>query len=98
LPIATRTDRSTSARARGIGVENTTSSVPEIQDLRARVKTLSAFGNFYTIGFTTAGLGEPREVRASVVVGSYFEVTGLHPVLGRLRAPGLRFEGWSVDR
>jgi len=70
--------------ARGIGVENTTFSVPEIQDLRARVKTLSAFGDFSTIGFSMIGLGEPREVRAGVVGGSYFEVMGLHPVLGRL--------------
>ena len=70
--------------ARGLGVENTTFSVPEIEDLRARVKTLSAFGDFSTIGFTMVGLGEPREVRAGVVGGSYFEVMGLHPVLGRL--------------
>jgi putative ABC transport system permease protein len=70
--------------APGIGVENTTFSVPEIQDLRASVKTLSAFGDFSTIGFTMVGLGEPREVRAGVVGGSYFEVMGLRPVLGRL--------------
>ncbi|PYT16570.1 MAG: multidrug ABC transporter substrate-binding protein [Acidobacteria bacterium] len=70
--------------ARGIGAENTTFSVPEIQDLRERVKTLSAFGDFSTIGFTMVGLGEPREVRAGVVGGSYFEVMGLHPVRGRL--------------
>jgi predicted permease len=70
--------------ARGISVENTTFSVPEILDLRSRVKTLSAFGDFSTIGFTMVGLGEPREVRAGVVGGSYFEVMGLHPVLGRL--------------
>ena len=48
------------------------------------MKTLSAFGDFSTIGFTMVGLGEPREVRAGVVGGSYFEVMGLHPVLGRL--------------
>jgi putative ABC transport system permease protein len=70
--------------ARGIGVEDVAFSVPEIQDLRARVKTLSEFGDFSTIGFTMVGLGEPREVRAGVVGGSYFEVMGLHPVLGRL--------------
>jgi predicted permease len=70
--------------ARGIGADNVTFSVPEIQDLRGRVKTLSAFGDFSTIGFTMVGLGEPREVRAGVVGGSYFEVMGLHPVLGRL--------------
>src|SRR5713101_2187738 len=70
--------------APGIGIENTTFSMPEIQDLRAGVKTLSAFGDFSTIGFTMVGLGEPREVRAGVVGGSYFEVMGLRPVLGRL--------------
>src|SRR5262245_60106090 len=70
--------------ARGIGAENVAFSVPEIQDLRERVKTLNAFGDFSTIGFTMVGLGEPREVRAGVVGGSYFEVMGLHPVLGRL--------------
>src|SRR5262245_46196840 len=30
------------------------------------------------------GLGEPREVRAGVAGGSYFEVMGLRPALGRL--------------
>jgi predicted permease len=70
--------------ARGIHAENLPFSVPEIQDLRAGVKTLSAFGDFSTIGFTMVGLGEPREVRAGVVGGSYFEVMGLHPVMGRL--------------
>src|SRR3989454_1359005 len=70
--------------APGIGTDNVAFSVPEIQDLRASVKTLTAFGDFSTIGFTMIGLGEPREVRAGVVGGSYFEVMGLHPVLGRL--------------
>src|SRR5437660_6227331 len=70
--------------ARGIGAEDLPFSVPEIQDLRERIKTLSAFGDFSTIGFTMIGLGEPRVVRAGVVGGSYFEVMGLHAVLGRL--------------
>ena len=73
--------------ARGIGIENATFSVPEMQDLRERVKTISAFGDFSTIGFTMVGLGEPREVRAGVVGGSYFDVMGLRPVLGRLLDP-----------
>ncbi|MGA2901259.1 MAG: ADOP family duplicated permease [Candidatus Acidiferrales bacterium] len=70
--------------APGIGAENTTFSVPEIQDIESRVKTVSAFGDFSQMGFSAVGLGEPREVRAGVVDGSYFEVMGLHPVLGRL--------------
>jgi putative ABC transport system permease protein len=73
--------------APGIGDENTTFSVPEIQDLRASVKTLSAFGDFSTIGFTMIGLGEPREIQGGVVGGSYFDVMGLHSVLGRLIGP-----------
>ena len=73
--------------ALGKGNDNTTFSVPEIQDLRASVKTLSAFGDFSTIGFTMIGLGEPREVQAGVVGGTYFEVMGLHPVLGHLIGP-----------
>ena len=46
--------------ARGIGSENTTFSVPEIQDLQSSVKSVSEFGDFSTIGFTMVGLGEPR--------------------------------------
>src|SRR5689334_24624634 len=53
--------------ARGAGVENTTFSVPEIEDLRASVKSVSSFGEFSTITFTMVGLGEPRQIRAGVV-------------------------------
>ncbi len=67
--------------ANGVGVENAHFSVPELRDLQARVKTLSAFGDFSTIEFTMIGLGEPRTVRAGVVGGSYFEVMGLRPVM-----------------
>ena len=70
--------------ATGIGMENAAFSMPEIRDLQARIKSLSAFGDFSTIGFTMIGLGEPRVVRAGVVGGSYFTVMGLRPIRGRL--------------
>ena len=70
--------------APGIGAENAAFSVPEIIDLKDRVKTISTIGDFSTIGFTMIGLGDPRVVRAGVVGGTYFDVMGLHPVLGRL--------------
>ena len=73
--------------AQGIGDDNATFSVPEIEDLRARVKTLTAFGDFSTMGFTMIGLGEPRSIQGGVVSGTYFDVMGLHPVLGRLIGP-----------
>ena len=73
--------------ALGIGDENATFSVPEIDDLRASVKTLSAFGDFSAMDFTMIGLGEPRSIQGGVVSGTYFDVMGLHPVLGRLIGP-----------
>jgi hypothetical protein len=63
--------------APGLGVENTTFSIPEIDDL----------GTFSTLDFTIIGLGTPREIPAGVVDGHYFEVMGLRPVLGRLLTP-----------
>src|SRR5262245_30731316 len=73
--------------APGTRTENSTWSMPEIQDLKAGVKTLSEFGDFSTIAFTIIGLGEPRELNGGVVNGSFFEVMGLRPVLGRLVGP-----------
>ena len=73
--------------APGIRDENATFSVPELQDLRESVKTLSAFGDFSAMDFTMVGLGEPRSIRGGVVGGNYFDVMGLHPVLGRLIGP-----------
>ena len=74
--------------APGNGTENANFSVPEIRDLQAGVKSLSAFGDFSTIEFTMLGLGDPRSVRAGVVGGSYFEVMGLRAVKGRLLGSG----------
>jgi putative ABC transport system permease protein len=73
--------------APGLRDENTTFSVPEIKDIEGSVHSVAEFGDFSGIGFTMIGLGEPREVTGGVVNGSYFDVMGLHPVLGRLIGP-----------
>jgi putative ABC transport system permease protein len=70
--------------APGLNVDNVQFSMPEIRDLKARVTSVTAFGEFSVTEFTMVGLGEPRRVRAGVVGGSYFEVMGLRPTLGRL--------------
>ena len=48
--------------APGLDQENAVFSVPEIQDLRGRVTSIAAFGEFSTMPFTMVGLGEPRVV------------------------------------
>jgi putative ABC transport system permease protein len=71
--------------APAIGAENMTWSVPEIDDFKSRITSVSAFGDFSTVDFAMIGLGgEPRMVKAGVVGGSFFDVMGLRPVLGRL--------------
>ncbi len=71
----------------GFGDDNAEFSVPELKDIESGVHAFNAYGDFSQIGFVLVGLGEPREVRAGVVGGSYFDVMGLHPVLGRLIGP-----------
>src|SRR5271170_3413292 len=73
--------------APSMGEDDTTFSVPELKDIEASVRSVSEFGDFSTMSFTMVGLGEPRVVQGGVVSGSYFEVMGLRPVLGRLIGP-----------
>jgi len=71
--------------APGIGGDNLSFSMPEIRDLESQVKTVGAFGDFSTADLSLIGFGDrPRMVKAGVVNGSFFEVMGLRPVLGRL--------------
>lgn len=72
--------------AAGLGGANYTFSVPEIDDFKSRITTIRAFGDFSTVEFTLIGFGQPRVVKAGVVSGSFFDVMGLQPVLGRLIA------------
>jgi putative ABC transport system permease protein len=73
--------------APGIGADNTNFSVPEINDIGSGLKSIKELGTFSAVDFTIVGLGEPREIRAGVVDGNYFDVMGLRPVLGRLLTP-----------
>src|SRR5947207_2917969 len=94
--------------APGLGSDNTTFSVPEIKDIGSGLKTITELGTFSETDFTVVGLREPRESRAGVVDGNYFDVMGLRPVLGRLlnsgddgpNAPGaavLTYRFWTTS-
>ena len=73
--------------APGINETNATFSVPEIQDIGSNLKNIKELGTFSEIDFTLVGLGTPHEIPAGVVDGNYFQVMGLHPILGRLLTP-----------
>ena len=73
--------------APGLGEARTDFSIPEITDIGSSLKSIQELGTFSEIDFTLVGLGTPREIPAGVVDGNYFEVMGLHPVLGRLLGP-----------
>jgi hypothetical protein len=61
--------------APGIGTENSTFSVPEVEDLRARIKTISAFGEFSTVDFVMTKLWDGRG--CGVLQGRAFGLPGL---------------------
>src|SRR5262249_37191665 len=74
--------------ASGVGIENYTFSMPEIGDFKQRATTIAAFGDFSTVDLALIAFGgEPRMVKAGVVNGSFFDVMGLRPVIGRLLTP-----------
>ena len=73
--------------AQGLGEPDAHWSIPEIDDIGKNLKSISAIGTFSDLSFTVIGLGTPREIPAGVVDGNYFNVVGLHPVLGRLLGP-----------
>src|SRR6202451_2582854 len=76
-----------------------TFSVPEIDDLSANLKSIQAIGTLSALDFTVTGLGEARTLTAGVVDGTYFDVIGLKPVIGRLIGPadeGPKAQGVAV--
>jgi putative ABC transport system permease protein len=83
----------------GLQVDDATFSIPEITDISANLKSISQIGTFSTVDFTAEGFGETRTIHAGVVDGSFFQVMGLNPVLGRLidaRDDGQKADGAIV--
>ncbi|HEX7118241.1 MAG TPA: ABC transporter permease [Longimicrobiales bacterium] len=76
--------RQSAARA---GLQDVNFSVPEIIDLREAVESFDGVAEFSAMPFTMLGAGRPTEVQAGIVSGNYFDVLGLHPVVGRAIGP-----------
>jgi putative ABC transport system permease protein len=73
--------------APGIGQDNATFSVPEIQDIGSGLKSIKELGTFSEIDFTSWVSARRARFQRAWWMDNYFEVMGLHPVLGRLLTP-----------
>ncbi len=66
------------------GIDNVLFSVPEIEDYRKHSPSLEGVAEFSAMTFNMLGADEPKQVRAGIVTGNYFEVMGLDAHLGRV--------------
>lgn len=66
-----------------LGVNDALFSVPEMRDFRERNSTLKDLAEYHTMTFTLLGGKEARSVRTGVVSPHYFDLFGVHPLLGR---------------
>lgn len=63
-------------------------SVPEIKDYRAQLKSVSAVAEYHSMPFQWYGDGEPQRVQTGVVSDNFFDLLGVHALLGRTFRPG----------
>ncbi len=73
--------------AQKAGVDNLSFSVPEIEDYRKRNTTLSGVAEYHSMLFTLFGENEAQRVRTGVVSADFFNLFGVHPLMGRLIRP-----------
>ena len=65
------------------GVANAQFSPLELADYRRRSRALESIVEYHSMPFILLGRGEPRRVQTGVVSANYFDVLGVHPLMGR---------------
>src|SRR5262249_45600451 len=64
-------------------LRNTTWSVPTFLDYRAQTGSYEEPAEYHPMSFTLLGHGDPYLVQTGVVSWHYFDMLGVHPILGR---------------
>jgi predicted permease len=59
-------------------------SYPDYVDLRDNTKSLSGLLGYHDDYMALTGIGKPQRIYGALVSANYFDVLGVHPVLGRL--------------
>ncbi|HUF34511.1 MAG TPA: ABC transporter permease [Gemmatimonadales bacterium] len=70
------------------GVQTARFSVAELEDYRARARSIRDLVEYHSMPFILLGRGEPRRVQTGVVSANYFAVLGVTPERGRLFREG----------
>ena len=73
--------------ALAVGVPNSRFSFQEVQDFREQSRTLDSFVEYGDWTFTVVGEQDPHRAVGGLVTGSYFDVLGLAPQIGRMLGP-----------
>jgi putative ABC transport system permease protein len=74
-------------RATRIGPDPVGFSVQEVQDYRDQSRVFTDLAEYHSMTFTLLGGKNPERVTTGVVSANFFEVLGVHPVLGRFITP-----------
>ncbi len=73
--------------ARGIDGVDVGFSVADVQDFRARNRSLAGLAEFHTMTFNLMSRGRPLRAQTGVVSADYFDVLGVRARLGRTFRP-----------
>ncbi len=74
--------------AAGAGINDGQFSPPEMRDLKERTHSFSDVVEYHSMWFVLLGKQEPERVQTGVVSASFFDLLGVHPILGRTFLPG----------
>lgn len=58
-------------------------SIPNLNDIRARAKTLEMVATYQRTSLTLTGTGEPEQISAAAVSSNFLDLFSVHPIFGR---------------
>jgi putative ABC transport system permease protein len=63
-------------------------SIPNLNDIKARAKSLETIATYQRTSLVLTGTGEPEQISVAAVSPNFLDVFGAHPMLGRAFLPG----------
>src|SRR6185437_14006992 len=62
-------------------------SIPNLNDIKARAKSLEMIATYQRTSLTLTGAGEPEQISAAAVSADFLDLFSVHPILGRAFLP-----------